>query len=76
MLRESLTDAYFQRRLSGLSFSVDDFRKACDVFGDVIVAKPDTMRAEGELRKIDEIIDAEKPAKEKCSQIWHLIRGE
>jgi hypothetical protein len=32
--------------------------------------------AEGELRKIDEIIDAEKPAKEKCSQIWHLIRGE
>jgi hypothetical protein len=51
MLRESLTDAYFQRRLSGLSFSADDFRKACDVFGDVIVAKPDTMRADGELAR-------------------------
>jgi hypothetical protein len=34
------------------------------------------MRAKGELGKIDEIIDAEKPAKEKRSQIWRLLRGE
>ena len=75
MLRESLTDAYFQRRFSGLSFSAEDFRKACDVFRDVIIAEPHSARAKDELIRIEEIIGTEKPAKEKCNQIWHLIRG-
>jgi hypothetical protein len=76
ILRESLTDSFFPRRFTGLSFSEDDFRKACDAFGDVIVAKQETNRAKDEQRKINELVDAEKPSKEKCQELWRMIRGE
>src|SRR5271166_2310738 len=33
ILRESLTDPYFTRRFTGMSFLEKDFREACDVFG-------------------------------------------
>ena len=75
ILRESLTDRYFPFRFTGLSFSVDDFRKSCDVFGDVIVSKQETNRARTELQKMEEIISAPKPAKEKCQEVWYLVRG-
>ena len=73
MLRESLTDPYFPRRFSGLSFSETDFRKACDVFGDVIVKKQEASRAKDELCKIDEIVKGEKPSRDKCQEIWQLV---
>jgi len=76
ILRDSLIDPFFPRRFTGLSFSQEDFRKACDVFGDAIVAKPETNRATDEQRNIDEIVNAEKPSKEKCQQVWRMIRGE
>jgi hypothetical protein len=75
ILRESVTDYYFPRRFSGLSFSEEDFRKACNVFGDVIVKSQERNRAEDELRKIDEISCAEKPVRAKCQEVWSLIRG-
>ena len=73
ILRESLTDPYFPRRFSGLSFSETDFRKACDVFGDVIVKKQEASRAKDELCKIDEIVKGEKPSRDKCQEIWQLV---
>jgi hypothetical protein len=74
-LRESLTDPFFLRRFSGLSFGHDEFLNAFDVFGDAIVASKDMGRARSELGQIDEIIDAELPAKEKCRIVWLLIKG-
>jgi hypothetical protein len=75
ILRESLTNSYFPRRFTGLSFSEDDFRNACNVFGDAIVADKKTKRAKDELLVIDKIQDDRKPAKEKCQQLWQLLRG-
>lgn len=75
MLRESLTDYYFQRRFSGLSFSDAEFRKACDVFDDVIAKKPDNGQAKAELDQIDDFLESELPSKEKCRAIWQMITG-
>ena len=75
ILRESMTDSYFPRRFSGLSFVETDFRNACNVFGDLIVTGKDTTRAKDELRMIDEINKAEKPAKIKCLEVWSLVTG-
>jgi len=75
ILRESLTDPYFTRRFTGMSFLEKDFREACDVFGDIIVAKREPNRAKEELGKIDEIINAEKSAKVKCLEVWSMIRS-
>jgi hypothetical protein len=75
MLRESLTDSYFPRRFSGLSFTEAEFRQACNVFGDQIVVRPDTSRAKDELRIIDEITAADKPAKTRCKEVWCVVTG-
>ena len=74
MLRESMTDPYFLRRFSGVSFEHADFLNAFDVFGDAIVASKDMWRARRELEQIDDIIDADFPAREKCRELWHLIK--
>ena len=76
ILRESLTDPFFPRRFTNLSFSADDFRKSCDVFEDDIVARQEGNRAKLELNRVDEIINATKPIKEKCQDVWRLIKGE
>lgn len=75
ILRESLTDSYFPRRFSGMSFVEMDFRNACNVFGDLIVAAQDTTRAKAELCMIDDIFEAEKHAKAKCKEVWCVITG-
>ena len=75
IFRESLTDPFFPRRFVGLSFSMDDFRKACNVFGDVIVTSQDANRAKHELSAVEEILDTKKSTKEKCQEVWRLIRG-
>ena len=74
ILREALVDPFFPRRLSGLSFSENDFRQGCDVFGDAIVTESGASRARNELGNIEEIIATEKPAKEKCQDLWRLIK--
>ncbi len=75
VLRELLSDPYFPRRFSGLAFSEEDFRKAVDVFGDVIASKPETARAKEELRKIEDIQSSTQPAGQKCQEVWQLIQG-
>jgi hypothetical protein len=75
MLRESLTDHYFQRRFSGLSFSDADFRKACDVFDDVLAKQPDSGRAKAELDLMDDLLESGLPSKGKCLGIWQIITG-
>ena len=74
-LRESLTDPYFPRNFSGLSFTDIEFQKACDVFGDVILTKADTALAKGELTRIEQILNEKLSSKEKCKGIWELITG-
>ena len=54
---------------------MDDFRKACNVFGDVIVTSQDANRAKHELSAVEEILDTKKSTKEKCQEVWRLIRG-
>jgi hypothetical protein len=34
----------------------------------------DTARARRELEQIDDIIDADLSAREKCRALWHLIK--
>lgn len=74
VLRESLTDSYFQRRFTGLTFSADEFRRACNVFEDTIVTRPDPHRAKNELQQIDDILKKHLSAKEKCLELWHLTK--
>lgn len=75
ILRESLTDPFFPRRFAGLSLSEEEFRKGCDVFGDVIASQQDGNRARTELRNLEEIIESKEPAKERCQKVWRVIKG-
>jgi hypothetical protein len=73
---ESVREPPADSRFYDLSFSKADFQKACDVFGDVMVATQDAKRAKKELRKVGEINEAdEKSAKEKCQEVWRIIKG-
>jgi hypothetical protein len=75
-LRKSLTDPYFRRSFTGLSFSEEEFRRACDVFGDVIVVRQDARQASRELAETERIVGDGRTAKEKCHEVWRLVRGE
>lgn len=76
LFRESQTDAYFPRRLSGLAFSKDDFEKACDIFGDSILVKPDSGRAKEELKTLQEIQDADEAPRSRCDRVWAIIKDQ
>jgi hypothetical protein len=73
---ESFREPPADSRFYELSFSKAEFQKACDVFGDDMVASQDAKRAKKELRKIDEINNAvDKSSKEKCQEVWRIIKG-
>ena len=76
ILREFHTDPYFPRRFVGLSFSQDEFQKALDVFGDVMVSKSQIDRAREELLKLDAVMEEDIPTKQKCEKVWLLIHGK
>lgn len=76
LFRESQTDAYFPRRLSGLAFTKDEFEKACDIFGDSILVKPDSGRAKEELKTLHEIPDADETPRARCDKVWAIIKGQ
>lgn len=75
LLRKSLTDPYFPRRLSGLSFGEDEYRVAMDIFSDSILKDPDPRRAREELVALHQIETGDQKSKEKCAAVWNLIRG-
>lgn len=76
LFRESLSDGYFPRRLSGLAFTKDEFEKACDVFGDSILLKSDIGRAKTELQGLTEIAESEATAQARCQAVWAIIKGQ
>jgi hypothetical protein len=76
LARESLTDAYFPRRLSGLCFKEQEFLAAMDIFGDAILKSPDSHRAKAELTMLDEIESSSEKPKEKCAAVWQIITGK
>ena len=75
LLRKALTDAYFQRSFSGLSFTQDELKKAMNIFDDIILRKPDFDRAGSEIRALKDIEDAETLVRDKCSRVWDIISG-
>lgn len=76
LMRDSLTDAYFPRRLSGLSFKESEFQAAVDIFGDAILTDPDPKRAKEELAALTQIETGDGKPKEKCAAVWTIIAGE
>ncbi len=76
LMRESLTDAYFPRRLSGLSFKEPEFQTAMDIFGDAILKDPDPKRAKEELAALTKIETGDGKPKETCAAVWTIIAGE
>ena len=75
LMRESLTDSYFPRRLSGLSFKAPEFQAAMNIFGDAILKDPDPRRAKEELAALNKIEAGDQKPKEKCVAVWNLIVG-
>jgi hypothetical protein len=76
LARESLTDAYFPRRLSGLPFNESQFQTAMDIFGDAILKDGDPRRARLELNELAKIEAADSKLKEKCVAVWKVISGK
>lgn len=74
ILRKELVDNYFPRRFSNLSFTPDEFRKACDIFGDIIIEKKEKDRANKELTEIAQIVNDNMPTKEKSQMLWNIIK--
>jgi hypothetical protein len=75
MLRESFTDAYFPRRLAGVSFSLDQIRAACDPFGDAVLPAAHFGRAREELAQIESICEENKTAKERVRAVWAIVKA-
>jgi len=75
-MRESLTNPYFPRRLSGLSFKEPEFQAAMDIFGDAILKEMDPRRTKDELDELARIEDGDGKSKEKCTAVWTIITGE
>ena len=75
VLRESVTDQYFQRNFKGLAFTAIEYAATMDVFGDVIVKKPTKRRAQNQLWDLEEILKTQSSAKQKCQAVWNLIKG-
>lgn len=74
--RESVSDARFSWRLSGLAFTEEEYTTACDVFGDAILAHSDMRRAKAELAALEEISAREGQTKGKCLDVWSVIKGK
>lgn len=71
--RESITDGYFLRRFSNMSFGQSELIAAMNVFDDTILAKPDAVRARNELEMLKYIEEYEDGLYEKCTAIWQII---
>jgi hypothetical protein len=76
LMRKSLTDTYFPRRFKDLSFVEDDFRKAMNIFDDIIVKEPDSHRAQMELLELEKIEKGTEGPKEKCNAVRDIIFGK
>jgi hypothetical protein len=74
-VRKSYTDFYFPRRLSGTRFSLDEFRKALDIFGDHALGGGEGAYLEQELQLLDEISTSDKLTRDKCLEVWRLTKG-
>lgn len=76
LMREALTDNFFQRRFKGLSFTEEDFLSVMDIFNDVIIKTRDLQCARTELVELRKIGNGPKDPKEKCVAVWHIITGK
>ena len=76
LMRESLTDPYFPRRLSGLCCKETEFQAVMDIFGDAILKDADPRRARSELDELAQIEASDAKPKEKCAAVWTIIAGE
>jgi hypothetical protein len=74
-LRESVSDPYFIRQFSGLSFGEKVFREVFNPFGDQVATSQDQQHCKDELRVIEAILDSELPIKARCQMLWHLTQG-
>ena len=74
-LRKSVTDPYFIRQFTGLSFGEKVFREVFNPFGDQVVTSQDQQHCKDDLRVIDSILDSELPIKARCQMLWHLTQG-
>ena len=76
ILRESVTDHYFQRKFKGLAFTKSEYASTMDVFEDVIVKNPSKRTAQIQLYELDEILNMQRTARQKCHSVWNLIKGD
>lgn len=72
-IRKSLTDSYFPRNFSKTSFTEEECLNASNLFGDLLLEKPDRRRAEEEQILIAKVIDSDALPREKCAQVWNLV---
>jgi hypothetical protein len=75
LFRRCLTDAFFPRNFTNRSFDQQDFEKAMNVFGDLILEPGNVNRAKAELAELDEIEESDQTNREKCHAIWQVIKG-
>ena len=76
LLRESVTDPYFARRLAGLSFTEAEFHAAMNIFEDGIGRDVSQRHARDELKALDEIQESQRNPKAKCAAVWNLIAAK
>ena len=74
-LRKSVTDPYFIRQFTGLSFGEKVFREVFNPFGDQVATSQDQQHCKDDLRVIEGILDSELPIKTRCQMLWHLTQG-
>jgi len=77
LIRKSLTDPFFPRNFSKLSFTEQDCLGANNLFGDHLLKSADRRKAGEEQLQVADVLEADIPPRIKCERLWSLVtKGE
>jgi hypothetical protein len=73
LIRKSLTDTYFSRNFSKLSFTEEECLRACNVFSDHLLGSHDFRKAQEEQEQIEQLLESNVTPRIKCQRILEII---
>lgn len=73
LVRKSLTDSYFSRNFSKLSFAEDECLRVCNLFSDHLLGSHDFKKAQEEQEWIEHLLESDVTSRIKCERILEMV---
>ena len=73
LVRKSLTDSYFSRNFSKLSFTEEECLRVCNLFSDHLLGSRDFKKAQQEQEWIEQIQESDAVSRTKCERILEIV---